>query len=266
MKTPLIAVTNDDGIRSPGLRAAVEAVHDLGETIVMAPSEQQTATGRGLSVDRGEAFRRTTFDLNDTSVTAYHCRCTPAHAVLHGFDVLTGGRRPDLLMAGINYGENLGHNVTLSGTIGAALQGAAMGVPSLALSLQTDVRYHFEYGEVDWAGAKHFARLFARKMLECRLPDDVDVLKVDVPADATPETPWRVTRVAGQSYYLLRSEKLHPETRLDDREVVIEIDDESLTRDSDICAVARDRIVSVTPLSLDLTSRTDLSSLSSLLE
>ncbi|MBN1556653.1 MAG: 5'/3'-nucleotidase SurE [Lentisphaerae bacterium] len=255
---PLIVLTNDDGIRSPGLRAAAEAVLTLGELLIMAPTEQQTAMGRSFWGAKHERFYPADYPVNGTSVRAYHCHSSPAQVIVHGLDVLVPEGRPDLLISGVNYGENLGLNVTLSGTVGAAMQAASMGVPALAVSLQTDVAYHYAYGELEWAAARHFVQLFARKMLAGALPEDVDVLKVDIPSDATPETPWRVTRLARQSYFYLLRQPLAPETKIGDRKVIIDVDHDRLEADSDIHAVVNDRVVSVTPLSLDLTSRVGL--------
>jgi 5'-nucleotidase len=257
VEQPFIILTNDDGIESPGLHAAAEVLAGLGDLLILAPSEQQTAMGRSLWGPKDSRFRSATFPVKGERVRAFHCHGSPAQVILHGLDVLTPDRRPDLLVSGINYGENLGMNVTLSGTIGAALQGASMGIPALAVSLQTDVSFHYEYGDVDWAGSRHFMRLFAERMLNCRLPEDVDVLNVNVPADANATTPWRLTRLARQSYFYLLKTALGPDVRVGDRKVVIRVDHDRLEPDSDIQAIVNDRVVSATPLSLDLTSRVD---------
>jgi 5'-nucleotidase len=112
----------------------------------------------------------------------------------------------------------------------------------------------------------HYTHHFAQALLRKQLPFDVDVLKIDIPGDATPETPWRMTRLSRQPYYHEYQVKEQPadETlvRLD---YDVRIDWETLEQDSDIYAFAHDRVVSVTPLSLDLTSRTSLVRLGRLL-
>src|SRR5512133_3679716 len=130
----LILATNDDGIGSPGLRALVEAVLPLGQVVVVAPSTQKTSVGRSLMGAQTARLIPIDYRVNGTAVEAFHCECSPARAVLHAFDVLFTGSKPDLLVSGINYGENLGTNITISGTVGAALQGAAFGVPGIAMS------------------------------------------------------------------------------------------------------------------------------------
>jgi 5'/3'-nucleotidase SurE len=90
---------------------------------------------------------------------------SPAQCVLYG--VLDCARRtPDLVVSGINYGENLGNSTLVSGTVGAALQGGDMGIPSLAVSLETKKEYHYNHGQdVDWRAAMHWLRVFAQQAL-----------------------------------------------------------------------------------------------------
>ena len=261
MTKPVIFLTNDDGIHSPGLRAAVESMAPFGKLIVVAPTKQQTGMGRGFRGDRREFFHPIEFQVGDSPVEAYHCDCSPALIVEHAMNTIFLDVPPDLLVSGINYGENLGTNITLSGTVGAALQGASMNVPALAMSLQTDFSYHFSYGEVDWSAAKHFLAHFARYMLEHSLPDDVDVLKVDAPQDATPETPWRMTKLARHMYFSTYVENPSKSSPIGDTKLHVELDESKLSPNSDIYALMVDKVVSVTPLSLDLSSRASLEDL-----
>jgi len=255
---PLILVTNDDGIRSPGLLAAVRAVRDLGEVLVVAPRCQQTGAGRGLFTFGEGAVREE--DIGLEGVTAFSVEGSPAHVVLCALLELAP-RKPDLAISGINYGENPGTNVTCSGTIGAALEAAVGGIPALAVSLETAREYHRSHSnEVDFTAAAFFTRLFARRLLAVGLPSDVDVLKIDVPSDATPETPWRMTRISRQRYF-------HPlrGSRRGEIDYEVRVDLDTLEPDSDIFALAVERVVAVSPLSLDLTSRVDLDRLAELL-
>jgi 5'-nucleotidase len=149
--------------------------------------------------------------------------------------------------------------------VGAALQAAEWRIPALAVSLQTDTRYHFHYGEVDWTAAAHFARQFAERLLRQAMPDDVHVLNVVVPDDATPATPVRITRLARQPYFNTVVEAPTAASRIGDVRFGVMIDPLRLEPDTDIHAIVSDRIVSVTPLSLDLTSRVDRAALGTLL-
>jgi 5'-nucleotidase len=261
MKRPLIFVTNDDGIDSPGIRAAVHAVLPLGEVVVLAPRHQQSSTGRGMYGDRATRLVPGTVLVDGRAITAFSCDASPAQTVLHGLTVLASERAPDLLVSGINYGENLGTNVTLSGTVGAALEAASVGIPALAVSLQTEHVYHAAYGELDWATAEHFARQFAKRLLRERLPADVDVINVVVPETATPATPWRVTRQSRHAYFSVHMPERSVESRIGDARLGVYLEPDAVEPDSDIAAILRDGHVSVTPLSVDCTSRTDMRAL-----
>lgn len=265
MNKPYIFVTNDDGIYSPGLHAAVEAVFPLGDIVVVAPAKQQTSMGRSLPETDG-ILRPVDLHINGRVITAYALDGSPAQAVLYGLLLVCQDRRPDLVLSGINYGENLGTGVTISGTVGAALQAASMGIPALAVSMETDHAHHYHHGDEDWRTAIHFARYFASRTLERRLPFDVDVLKIDVPRDATPSTPWRITRQSRRSYYRSFLKESAPAGMLGGQlgyDVGVRAED--LEPDSDIYAFLVDRVISVTPLSIDCTSRVDFEHLERIL-
>lgn len=261
-----ILLTNDDGIRSPGLWAAAEALSTLGYVTVGAPREQSSGTGRGLPATSDGIIHAQELTVGGKRWTVYSIGGTPAQTVQFAILEIMP-TPPDLVVSGINYGENVGTGVTISGTVGAALEAAALGIPAMAISLETDVKHHLSLSaDVDFASAQYFTRYFGRLLLERRLPFDVDVLKVDVPSEATSRTPWEVTRVARHRYY-------HPvkpirgsweeRGRVDYEPAALEPD--NVPVDSDIYALRFKRVVSVTPLSLDLTSRVDLKGLEGLL-
>lgn len=263
---PLILVTCDDGVRSPGLRAAVRAVLPLGDVLVAAPLEQQTGAGRSLfSFDEG-SIARVDCEVDGQQVLAYTIHASPAQVVLHALLELVP-RKPTLCVSGINFGENVGSRVTSSGTVGAAMEAAADGVPALAASLETEPAYHRQHSEeVDFTAATHFTRYFAAQLLGKKMPSDVDVLKLDVPDDATPATLWRVTRLSREGYFrALHSGRTHLAEKRRLR-YGISVDFDRLEADSDVHALMVDRVVAVTPISLDLTSRVLLSELQALLE
>ena len=263
---PLILITNDDGVVSPGLRAAARAAIRLGDVLVVAPSGQQTGAGRSMP-DLGPLLMEPRpLVVDGVPVQAYAVPGTPTLSVMYG--VLAVADRPvSLVISGINYGENLGSEITASGTVGAALEAAAMGILALAVSCETHKRFHFNPEEgMDFAAAEYFTELFARMLLARKMPLDVDVLKVDVPEGATPETPWRATRVSRQRYYY----PIPPASRNFDKPLYIDyevrLDMDTLEPDSDIRAMVVDRVVSVAPISLDLSSRVDLANFRSALQ
>ncbi len=263
-----IVLTNDDGIHSPGLQAAVQAVLPLGNVTVLAPSTQQTGMGRSFTGDFNSPLIPIEYQVDGQQIAAYHCAGSPAAVVHHGLRVLFSDRMPDLLISGINYGENVGTNVTVSGTVGAALEGAAHGIPSIAASLETPHGEYYEYSEQRWGTAAHFVAYFSERILQLSLPFDVDVLKIDVPNTAEPGTEWRITRVSRRPYYISllepSLENTLLESTLNDAKLVINPERKFAEPNSDIYAVTIDRVVSVTPLSLDCTSRTDLAALQTL--
>ena len=186
--------------------------------------------------------------VDGQTVPAYAIYGSPAQAVLYALVELVP-RCPDLCLSGINFGENVGSAVTGSGTVGAALEAADEGIPALAISLETDSQYYYHHSEdVDFATAAHFAHYFAARMLARQMLPDVHVLKIDVPCDAGPDTPWRITRLSRQRYFraLPSGRRYLAEKRRLGYETVIDL--ASLEPDSDVRALAVDRVVAVTPL------------------
>lgn len=249
-----ILLTNDDGIDSPGLWAAAAALAELGRVYVVAPREQWSGAGRSLLPFSDGRIEPRTVSVAGQEWTAYAVGGTPAQAVLHGLLEIMS-EPPHLVVAGINYGENVGTSITSSGTIGAALEAAASGIQALAVSLETDQKNHRSYAsDVDFSSAAHFTRHFALQMLRKPLPADVDLLKVDVPASATPQTPWRLTRLSRQRYY----DPLPPARTSWSEPAALgyctrpRLDCEP---DSDVYVLRMERLVAVTPLSLDMTAR-----------
>ena len=262
---PLILLTNDDGIQSPGLWAAAQALSPLGTVSIVAPCQQWSGAGRSLPAGSDGIITRQQVSAYGKDWSAYCVGGTHAQAVLHAlYEILP--QRPQLVVSGINYGENLAIGVTVSGTVGAALEAAARGIPALAISLETDLEHHLSYSsQIDFSAAAHFAHRFARLVLQRRMPADVDVLKIDVPSDATPETAWEINRLSRREYF----EPVAPQRKNWDEPGGMGYrtvpDPQSHDPESDVYAVRIRRVVSVAPLSLDLTSRVDLQELKHLL-
>jgi 5'-nucleotidase len=253
-----ILLTNDDGIQSPGLWAAAEALAEVGFVTIAAPRDQASSTGRSQPVNSDGQVIPSTLHIGDQVWKVYAVGGTPAQTVLHGvLDIMPV--RPDIVVSGINYGENIGSGVTVSGTVGAAFEAAAMGIPALAASLQLiDVDFLSYSREVDFKTAAYFTAHFAAMILEHGLPDDVDVLKLDVPAHADPATPWKITRLARHRYYFPFLERKATETEPSRIGFAISMDGDPVEPGTDVHTLLIDHEVSVTPLSLDMTSRVDL--------
>jgi len=257
-----ILLTNDDGVTAPGLLALALELRHIGKVSILAPDRNWSGGGHVKTLERPLRIKEVL--LADGSC-AMASDGAPSDCVALG---LLGffNEKIDLVVSGINYGENVGSGVTISGTVGAAMEGASLGIPALAASLETSEEHHLSYSaDVDFSTAAYFTAYFARLLLERKMPQDVHLLKVDVPGDATPETAWQITRLSMNRYF----EPLRP-TRTDwsQRGAVgyrrvgnIDLD----PHDTDAYAVRIKRVVAVTPLSLDLTSRVNFQELDKLL-
>jgi 5'-nucleotidase len=255
---PLILITNDDGVRSPGLKAVVQAVADLGDLLIMAPGSQQSSSSRSYPAWMDKNIKHTTIHINGGSYPAHSADVSPAMSVSMAVLGLAD-RKIDLCLSGINYGENVGSGVTISGTVGAAIEAACYDIPAIAVSLETLPEYHLSYSEdINFDTAARFTRYFAEQILENGLPPNVDLLKIDVPTVATPETGWQVGRISRQRYY----EAVPNHTkRASDPKVPpyrTRVDADSLEPDSDVYILAVSQQVAVVPMTIDLTAPVSL--------
>lgn len=257
--SPQILLTNDDGIQSPGLWAAAGVLAALGYVTVVAPREQYSGAGRSLPSNSNGIIETKKVHVNGQEWSVYAVGGSPAQAVLHGaLEILP--HKPDLVVSGINFGENLGTGITVSGTVGAALEAAGIGIPAIAVSLETSIEHHYSLSEdVDFGAAAHFTHFFARRILSKKMPLDVDALKVDIPIQATPDTPWEITRIS--RIRLFEAIKPSRETLLEPGIFSYRFAPDWLDAKpgTDVHTLKIKKRVSVTPLSLDLTSRVNLS-------
>ncbi len=164
-----ILVTNDDGLHSPGIHALAESLRALGAVTVVAPLGESSAIGHALTLARPLRLEQHGTDLYSVDGTPTDCVNVAVTRVLDG--------APDLIVSGINKGFNLGDDVTYSGTVAGALEGALLGIPSIAVSLErTDV---FDFGPAAGAAAR-----VAQEVLRSGLPPRT-LLNVNVPARST---------------------------------------------------------------------------------
>lgn len=253
----LILITNDDGVFSPGLWAVAEAVMDLGELLIVAPMQQQTSMGRSFPrTDRTGIIEKVTIKLNEKPYEAYGVHGSPAYAVAHGVLELAG-RKPDLCISGINYGENLGLSITCSGTLGAAFEANSHGIPAIAVSRQVDLSLQHEsnYADMDWEASKKITFECASMILKRGLPDRVSVLNINVPEGATKK---RITRQSKLNYSVF----IKPEKRDFKNNYLLksrlDVEQENTEKNSDIYAFFFDKIISITPLTWDFSVDVDL--------
>jgi broad specificity polyphosphatase/5'/3'-nucleotidase SurE len=139
-----------------------------------------SGAGRSLPTSSDGIIQEHQVTVNGKQWAVHSVGGTPAQTVLHAIlEILP--EPPALVVAGINYGENLGSGVTISGTVGAALEAASFGIPALAVSLETEPRHHYSHShEVNFSSAAYFTALFGRILLE-KMPRCTG-LKIEVPA------------------------------------------------------------------------------------
>lgn len=185
MDQPLILVTNDDGIRAPGLRLLAEALAEIGRVQVYAPEGQQSAVGHSVSLHKP-------LRVNQLEPGWHMVDGTPTDCVMLAVRRLLG-ERPDLVVSGVNPGANMGDDVTYSGTVAGAFEGMLLGIPAIAVS---DVSYRPAHLRT---AAEVGARV-ARYVLAQGLPEDT-TLNVNVPDVPYPALEGlAVTRMGRRNY------------------------------------------------------------------
>jgi 5'-nucleotidase len=252
MKRPFLLLSNDDGIASPGLLAAARALAPIGRLLVVAPMRQHSGWGRAMPHPVGPA-KRVALDV-DGDVEAWSVDASPSLSVRWALYTRVTDM-PDLVVSGINYGENIGVSLPISGTVGAACEAASIGPRAIAVSLQTDPAHFRSHSDaVDFTAAAGVTARVANMVLQRGLPDGVDVLNVNVPSEAAPDTPWRWTRVSRHHYFeSIVHEESSGERRISGWRTVA--DPNGVEADSDIRTLALDEMISISPLTVDPTAR-----------
>ena len=197
-----ILVTNDDGIYAPGLLALARALAPLGEVTVIAPERQQSAAGHGITLHK--PLRMTPVELDAPVAEAYATNGTPADCAI----LATAEDRPapDIVVAGINGGANLGEEVLYSGTVSAAMEGALQGIRSFAISVTA-------YEQCIFEPAAEFAALVARRIATHELPEDT-FLNINVPNLPAEELgPAMLTRLGRREYVNSLDRRVDPRGR-----------------------------------------------------
>ena len=254
-----ILLTNDDGVESPGLWAMAQELVKIAELWIVAPRKQYTGAGRCFFIEDDGIVEPFVPRFQFENLHAFSVGASPAQCVFQAIEEIIP-KKPDLVVSGINYGENLGTVITGSGTIGAAVEAAVLGIKSIAISLEIlpEDGYRDHSEAVNFNVAAAFGRKFASGVLNKGLPELVDILKVDVPREATIDTPWEVTRISRQSGMgrkIIREEH-------DDRANIFwypNMDESNAEKNSDIYAVLHNKKVSVSPMTIDMTASCDFS-------
>ena len=234
-----ILVTNDDGVHSEGLRALADALRPIGELIVVAPMQEASAIGHALTLRRP-------LRLETIGPGVFGVDGTPTDCVNIGVSTVLR-RLPDLVVSGINKGWNLGDDITYSGTVSGAFEGALLGVPAVAVSLQRPP------GAYDFSEAARASARVVEAVVRRRLPART-FLNVNVPT-GRPKG-FRVTVQGRRNHVTMVSERRDPRGQayfwIEEGENLWESHDRS-----DYQAVM-EGYVSVTPLHPDMTAHSVL--------
>jgi len=248
----LVMVTNDDSVQSNGIVELARAAARHAEAIIVAPEQPQSATALSMTFHkplRVTKVRRERFEC-------YAVSGSPGDCVMIGVNKLLA-RRPDLVVSGINIGDNnTFQDILASGTVAAALESAITGIPAIAFSMEApgESLFALEYDQPNFRSAGIIAGEVIRDVLENGMPQGAEVLNVNFPPNVQPTTPIMLTQVGrrkytdkvivrkdprGRAYYWLFGEKLS-----------------HFPANTDIEAVATKRNVSISPLVLSMSGPT----------
>ena len=238
----IILLSNDDGIHSEGLIALERILEPLAEVYTVAPEREQTSMSHALTLHRPLRVREVTAKRLAIDGTPTDC----VKLALTGLLPV----RPDLVVSGINKGPNLGDDVIYSGTVSAALEGALLGVPAIAVSLVTFERFDFK------VAAEFIAKLVESVQQQGIAPEML--LNVNVPALPKEQIKgWRFTRQGKRHYSENIVERVDPRGK---KYYWIGGDDLGFVKDDGTdCMAVHDGYISVTPLQIDMTNYKSLS-------
>ena len=221
MTKPLILVTNDDGIVSPGIKKLIEIASSLGTVIVVAPDSPQSGQGHAITIEQPLKLKKVHIFKD---IEAYECTGTPVDCVKLAKNVILKGKKIDLCLSGINHGSNCSINIIYSGTMSAATEAALEGIPSIGFSL---LDYSFE------ANFDH-AELYIRQIIKFVIDNPkvpYTLLNVNIPH--LPHDQIKGIRICrqgkakweedymegkdprGQSYYWLTGKFVNQDTHVD---------------------------------------------------
>ncbi len=239
--TPLVLLTNDDGIYAPGLSALKQEMNNMGGTVIVAPSVECSGVGHGITILDPLRINEI---YHNGSFYGFAVNGTPADCVKTAVFSLFE-KKPEVIISGINLGPNTGINMFYSGTVSGAAEGAILDIPSFAISLAT-------FSNPDFSYAAKFARMFAEKLINKQIPKGI-FLNINIPS--LPEAEIKGIKITsqgkavyrekydkrkdpfGKKYYWLTGHKIKQKNSL-------EIDEGALQAG----------YVSITPLHTDMTN------------
>jgi 5'-nucleotidase len=243
MSKPLILVCNDDGIFSVGIRTLIEVMSELGEVVVVAPDSPQSGMGHAITI--GNTLRLESSDLFP-GIVAYECSGTPADCVKLAKHYVLKGRKPDLVVSGVNHGSNSSISVLYSGTMSAAIEAALEGLPAIGFSL-------CDYDmQADFSHVKKYVKQIATEVLTNGLAKGITLNVNFPPISAAPIKGIKICRQAHARWEEKFDERFDPYGR---RYFWMagSFENKDAGEDTDEWALANS-YVSVVPCSFDLTA------------
>ncbi len=254
-----IFLTNDDGIESPALWETARALQSLGDVTIVAPKVQQSGTGRSMP----KTSPATIFKVPNWAGfegQAYSIDASPAQAVQYGVLEIMG-ENPDLLVSGVNYGNNFSYSVTASGTLGATLEAAAIGIPSIALSMETAFHEFYTNSDlIDFSKAAVVTRRIAEYFFANGMPAQTDILKVEMASDVEENTPFKFVPLSPERFYEVGRPDRTPaqwEEPFHAMKFGLAMPPEKHPENTDVYTTLVERLVAVTPLRFDMSAPVD---------
>jgi 5'-nucleotidase len=252
-----ILVTNDDGIHSEGIDICAEIARTLSDDVwIVAPEHDQSGVAHSLSLNDPLRLRQ----IGDRR---YAVRGTPTDCVIMGVRHVLDGKQVDLVLSGVNRGRNVGEDVIYSGTVAGAMEGALLGIPSIALSQS----YKSRSGNPPfWDTGLRFAPDIIKQVLGAGMRKDV-LVNVNFP-DCAPED---VKGIALAPLGRRRQERLHIDKRFDGRHnpyywIAYSLQMKMEPEHGTDIATIEDRTIAVTPLKIDITDEPTMTRLAALFE
>ncbi|MBI1869010.1 MAG: 5'/3'-nucleotidase SurE [Methylocystis sp.] len=252
-----ILITNDDGVHAPGLALAERIARTLSDDVfVIAPESEQSGVSHSLSLN--DPLR-----LREISPRHYALKGTPTDCVIMGVRKILADRPPDLVLSGVNSGQNVAEDVSYSGTIAGAMEGAILGIPSIALSQVYD--FFVGRAKIHWSCAETHAAATVKKLVEAGIPPNV-LMNVNFPDCPPGEVRGVALTVQGRR----SNDLMHIDARKDGRGIPyywISFQRGNFTagHGTDLEALEQNKI-SVTPLRVDFTDRPTLTRLAAAFE
>ena len=243
-----ILLSNDDGINAPGLKALEKIAHEISDDVwVVAPELDQSGASHSLTL-------RDPLRIREISAQRFAISGTPTDCVMLAANHILKVNPPSLVLSGINYGSNMAEDVTYSGTVAAAMEAALLGIPAVALSLSVNMGH-----PAKWATAEHYAPDIIRRLIKVKFQENI-LVNINFPDLIVPSIKGIAITQQGQRPI---ETDLHEHTDPRGRHyywIGAGQYDGSGNEGTDLKAISQG-LISITPLSLDLSHRETMSQL-----